>query len=187
MPAITERRQVYDGKMIQVEMVKVADGSSGERSREVVRHAPVVGIIVLKEPGEGARGYEVVMVRQYRAPVEQEVLEIVAGHVDAGESPLEAARRELREETGFEAKEWIELGTLYSSPGFTDEEVTLFIARSLSHLGAAHDEEEAITLHFMPFTLALGSIQRGEIRDAKSVAGLLWATLHLEYEQQRDA
>ncbi|MBA3532984.1 MAG: NUDIX hydrolase, partial [Ardenticatenales bacterium] len=153
---------------------------------EVVRHAPVVSIVALQEPGKTTeRGYQVVMVKQYRAPVEEEVLELVAGHVDEGESPLEAARRELREETGFAAEEWTELGTLYSSPGFTDERATIFIARGLSHVGAELDAGETLSLHFVPFTMALASIKSGEIRDAKSVAGLLWASFQLEYEQHR--
>lgn len=182
MPTLQKRQPHYQGKLIAVETVAVAYEDGTVRTREVVRHGPVVAIVALQEQTDSvAHGLQVVMVRQFRAPVERELLEIVMGQVDAGETALEAAQREFREETGLAAETWVELGTLLSSPGFTDEAATFFLARDLRPTETS--AEEHLTLCTVPFTLLLEQVQRGEIEDAKTVAGLLWAALHLQAKQ----
>lgn len=182
MPTLQNRQSLYQGKLISVETVEAVYENGTVKSREVVRHGPVVAVIALQEQTNSvAHGLQVVMVRQFRAPVEREVLEIVMGQVDAGETALEAAQREFREETGLEAGQWVELGTLLSSPGFTDEAATFFLARDLRPTESA--PEEHLTLFTMPFTLLLEQVQRGEIEDAKTVAGLLWVALYLQEQR----
>lgn len=178
---IVDRRTLYEGRIVQLEVLEIEDEAQQRQRREVVRHAPVVAVVALKEAEPGAgQGLQLLVVRQYRVAVEASLTELVAGFVDEGESPLAAAQRELREESGFEAKAWHELGTIYSSPGFTDEAVTLFLARDLTFVGAAPDEGEQLSIHWLPFTLALEQVLHGELGDAKSVAGILWAAHWLQ-------
>jgi ADP-ribose pyrophosphatase len=182
MQSISDRETLYEGKMVRLEVLTVQQDGK-ELKREVVRHDPGVAIIALQERGDIKRqGHQVILVEQYRPALGREVLEIVAGLVDEGEEPLEAAQRELREETGLEADEWVELGSLYSSPGFTDEKITFFFARDVRHVGSDPDAHEKLSICTMPFTLALEDVRAGKIRDAKTVAGLLWAATYLQDE-----
>lgn len=181
MSEIVDRKSVYEGKLLSLEIVKTRDGQGHERSREVVRHQPGAVVVGLREESDVvAQGYQIVMIQQYRPAVGQEVLELVAGLVDEGETPQEAARREFREEAGLEAAEWVELGTILSSPGFTDERITIFLARGLTDVGTDRDAGENLTVCTMPLTLLLQDLFAGKLQDAKTVAGLLWASLYLE-------
>ena len=183
MEEILDSKRVYDGKMVQVDAVNVAlsDGSTSER--EVVRRTPGVCIVMLRQRGDEVRqGVEVMLIQQFRVPAEKELLEIVAGMIDEGETPLESAKRELREETGYEADEWAELGTFYASPGYTDEQLTLFLARDGHYVGDDPDDTEDLNIRTIPFTLALEEVRKGKIQDLKTVAGLLWAAAYLESE-----
>lgn len=182
MAEITEQKRVFDGEMVKLDVVTVVQGEESHE-REVVRHDPGVSIVVLRtRGGETPQGHDVVLIQQFRAPAEKELKEIVAGIMDEGETPLETAKRELREETGLEANEWIELGKLYPSPGYLDEHLTLFIARDVRYIGDDPDETEHLNVCSMPFTLALEQVQKGEIQDMKTVAGLLWASVYLANE-----
>jgi len=132
---------------LRIDTVEMAGGARA--AREVVEHADVVAIVPLQEDGD------VLLVRQYRLPTEQVMLEVPAGGVDAGETPEEAAQRELREECGRGAGCLERLGGFYVSPGFTNEFVHVFLATEL---------ESSPRL-----------VSAGEIRDAKSIIGLTWA------------
>lgn len=161
----------YKGRILnlRVDRVKLPDGR--EAVREVVEHAGAVAVVALD--GED----HVYLVRQYRYPVQKELLEIPAGILKEGETPLAGARRELAEETGIRALCWEYLFSIYSSPGFTDEQLHLFVARDLQFFGQELDEDEFIKVVKVPFGEIPEMIKRGEIADAKSVAGLLAAGL----------
>jgi ADP-ribose pyrophosphatase len=122
------------------------------------------------------------LVRQYRVAVGAALLEVPAGGLDimddgSKEEPQAAARRELEEETGLRAKTWRHLASFFSAPGFTEEELHLFLATDLSpahedRLGP--DEDERLILSWLPWREAVAAAERGEIRDAKSIVGLFW-------------
>jgi ADP-ribose pyrophosphatase len=147
---------LYEGPIFSVER---RDG------RDVVVH-PAVAAIVAVDCHE-----QLALVRQYRAPVRGELLELPAGFVDAGESPLDAAQRELLEETGLHGGAWVEVATFFTSAGFTDEKVHLFFATGLEQGEASPDESEDLELVRVPLTEVPGLIE--ECEDGKTLVGLL--------------
>lgn len=166
---VLESRRVFEGRIVNVRVDTVALEGGHRATREVVEHAPVVAIVPL------LADEEVLLVRQYRLPVEVSLLEIPAGGVDAGESVEEAAQRELGEECGRRAGRLESLAAFYVSPGFCDELVHVFLARELSEAGGHRpDEDERLEVVRMPLSEALRLVREGEIRDAKSVIGLMW-------------
>ena len=165
-----ESRRVYEGRVVnlRVDRVKLPDGRSAVR--EVVEHAAVVAIVALDSRGN------VLLVRQYRLPVKQALLEIPAGGVDSGESAEEAAQRELQEETGQRAGRLERLGSFFASPGYCDEYMHLYLATELEPAALAADADESIEVVRLPLDEALQLIERGEICDAKTIVGLWAAT-----------
>jgi ADP-ribose diphosphatase len=147
---------VYAGKHIAVE---VRDG------KEVVRHGPAVAIVAVD------RDRRVWLVRQERAGANGPLLELPAGNVDEGEPPLEAARRELREETGLHAGEWVEAAAFYTTPGFCDERMHLFVAHELEPGQASPEGTEEIELVRVGLDEVADLV--AEIEDAKTLVGLL--------------
>ena len=157
----------YEGVIVQVdmEMVKVPNGNI--TMREVVRHPG--GVCVVALDGDGM----VAMVRQYRFPIGEHLLELPAGKLEPGEEPLPAAKRELSEETGLEADEWRNLGFIYTSPGFSTERLYLYLATGLHH-GAQHlDLNEFLDVEYHSLESLREMVLRGEIADGKTVAGVL--------------
>ncbi len=157
----------YEGVIVQVdmEMVKVPNGNI--TMREVVRHPG--GVCVVALDGDGM----VAMVRQYRFPIGEHLLELPAGKLEPGEEPLPAAKRELSEETGLEADEWRDLGFIYTSPGFSTERLYLYLATGLHH-GAQHlDLNEFLDVEYHSLESLRDMVLRGEIADGKTVAGVL--------------
>ena len=118
----------------------------------------------------------VYLVRQFRAPISQVLLEIPAGKLDSvDEDRLLAAKRELKEETGFEAASWLHLCDTFTTPGFSSERISLYLARELSAGECRPDEDEFLNVVKMPFEEAYAMVLRGEIRDAKTQVGLCMA------------
>jgi ADP-ribose pyrophosphatase len=150
------RETAFHGKLIDV---VVDDG------KEIVVHGPVAAIVPVDRAGR------VTLVRQERPAVGGAVLELPAGGVEAGESPLETARRELREETGLHGGEWVEAATLFSTPGYSDERVHLFLATGLEEGEAEPEGSEQIELVRVERDELPGLLDR--IEDAKTLAGLL--------------
>jgi ADP-ribose pyrophosphatase len=134
-----------------------------------VEHGEVVAVVPLLE------GKDVLLVRQYRLPAAQILLEVPAGGVDEGESSEQAAQRELGEECGQQAGRLERLGGFYLSPGFCSEFVHVFLATQLRPVRAHPDPDEKITVVRLPLPEALRLVRRGEIRDGKSIIGLMWA------------
>lgn len=152
---------------LRIDTVELASGRRA--TREVVEHADVVAIVPLLEDGG------VLLVRQYRLPTEQVMLEVPAGGVDEGETPEDAAQRELGEECGRRAGRLERLGGFYVSPGFCSEFVHVFLATELEPSPLRPEPDEQLAVVRVPLAEALRLVSAGEIRDAKSVIGLTWA------------
>jgi len=171
-----ESETVYDGKLTDVIRATFRRADGEEVEREVVSHPDAVGIVVHDER-------VVYLVRQPREAVEEDaLLEIPAGKLDTdGESALETAQRELAEEIGKSAEEWTELERFYTTPGWADEEVTLFLATGLSDAEAEADDSERIEIVEWP----LGDLDEAiaQCADAKSLVGLLMLRQRLRSER----
>ena len=163
---VIRQETIFNGRMISVQRDTVRLPNGEETQREVVRHPGAVGIVALK-------GEDVLLVRQYRYPVGAETLEIPAGKLDAGEPPLACAERELREETGYSGKFTL-LGSVYTTPGFTDEIMHLFLAEDLVWNPLTPDADEFLHVEPVPWTEALAKASEGGFNDAKTILGLLW-------------
>ena len=169
---LTERMEssqtIFEGHIVKltVDQVRLPDGNPAQR--EVVYHPG--GVAVLALDGEN----RVTLVRQYRYPIRQLLLELPAGKLDQGlEDPIEGARRELAEETGLEAEEWTYLGHILASPGFCTEDLHMYLARGLTRKGQHLDEDEFLDVVTMPFEELVGQVMDGTITDAKTVAATL--------------
>jgi ADP-ribose pyrophosphatase len=165
----TRSKTVYQGKLLHVleDEVRLPDGRAARR--EYVRHPGAAMMVPFLDPET------VLLVRQFRYPHGRDFLEIPAGKIDPGEDPLDTARRELREECGYEAREWRRLATVHPCIGYSNERIELYLARDLAHVGHAHDDGEFIEIVPTPFADALRAMEEGRITDQKTIIGLLWA------------
>jgi len=163
------RVNTYKGIIVDVEtdMIRLTNGSI--TMREVVRHPGGVCVAAVDEEGR------VAVVRQYRYPFSAHLIELPAGKLEPGEEPLPAARRELSEETGLEAENWLSLGALYTSPGFSTETLYLYLATGLRQGQAHPDPNEFLDVERIPLKTLVERVESGEIRDAKTVIGALRA------------
>lgn len=165
-----ERTLIHRGKKFDFEMLRYRSASGKTIEREVVRHPGAVCILpILAEAGSD----RLVMIRNRRYALGVELLEFPAGTLEKGEDPAACAGRELIEETGYRAAEVIPLGSFYTTPGMTDEVMHAFAARGLSHVGQRLEEDEQIRVELLGVEAALGLLDRGEFRDAKSMVTLM--------------
>ena len=159
---------VYNGKIVNLRVDTVELPKQRYSKREIVEHPGGVGIIALTEENE------VIMVRQFRKPIEDCVLEIPAGKLDAGEDPKMCAIRELKEETGYEAENMEFQVDFYSSPGFTDEKIHIYFATGLKNGKAEPDENEYIDIEKYKIEELVQMIKDNDINDAKSIISILY-------------
>ena len=167
-------RRVYTGRVISldVDQVRFPDGSSSEL--EMVRHPGASAIVPFLSDPAGVDP-QILLIKQYRYAANGYLYEIPAGRLDANESPEECARRELQEETGCIAERMDRLTAMYTTPGFTDERIHLFLASGLTRGPAKRDSDEFMEVEAMTLSNALQMVGRGEISDAKTALGLLYA------------
>lgn len=165
---------VYEGNFIQVhkDNARLPDGSVS--TREYIKHPGAVAILALLDNGN------LIMERQYRYAPQQEFIELPAGKIDAGEDALRTAERELLEETGYVAREWIHLATAWPCIGYADERMEYYLARGLSHQGSQLDEGEFLEVFELSLSDAIEWIRLGKISDSKSIVGLFWLEKHLK-------
>jgi ADP-ribose pyrophosphatase len=163
---------VYEGPLFRVLHDKIVEPDGKRNERDVIRHNGSVVILALDD-SKSKKNPWVVMERQYRHAANQYLWELPAGKLDAGEAPLDGAKRELEEETGYRAKKWKPLVEYYASPGFLGESMKVFLARGLQ-AGEAHPEEdEVIELRLVKLSDALKMIEKGAILDGKTLTSLL--------------
>ena len=164
---VVDSRLIYEGRIVRfrVDTVALPDGSTA--TREIIETPGAVVIVPLTDEGQ------VRMVRQYRSAVGEFLLELPAGTLEPNETPEQAAPRELAEETGDHAARWRRLTGFYTVPGICDEYLHLFLATGLTPGQANQEADEFIEVVTLPLDDALGMARRGEIRDAKTIIGLL--------------
>jgi ADP-ribose pyrophosphatase len=161
------QQEVYRGRIVTLRLKYLDQPDGSRRLREIVEHAPGAAVVAVDDAGQ------VLLVRQPRPAVDAHVLELPAGLVDPGEEPIDTARRELTEETGYTAERVEPLVSFYTSPGFSTELIHIFVATGLRLGSVKYDEEEEIELVRLPLDAAIRQVLQGEISDAKTVAGLL--------------
>ncbi|MBI2797542.1 MAG: NUDIX hydrolase [Gemmatimonadetes bacterium] len=173
-PGRVATRRVYAGRVISVDLdrVRFPDGSEGEL--EMVRHPGASAVVpFLGDPaGENP---EILLMRQYRYAADGFLFEVPAGRLDPGENPTACAHRELAEETGCRAAGMHHLFTMYTTPGFTDEQIHLFMATGITMGATRREADEFIELRPVALSEALAMIERGEIQDAKTALAILYA------------
>jgi ADP-ribose pyrophosphatase len=167
----TERR--YAGRVIQVDhdTVQFPDGSTGVL--EMIRHPGAAAVVpFLDDPlSDDPR---ILLLHQFRHAADGALWEIPAGTLSLGESPLECAHRELAEEAGMEAGKMVRLSTIFTTPGFTDEQIHLYLASGLRPVALAREADEFITVHEKRWSEVGRMIRRGKIRDGKSLCALMY-------------
>ncbi|MBQ8869441.1 MAG: NUDIX hydrolase [Oscillospiraceae bacterium] len=167
-------KEIFNGKVIRVCHDSVLLENGDTSMREVVYHNGGVCVLPLTDSGE------VIFVKQFRYPYKEEVLELPAGKLNLGEDPFESAVRELKEETGAEAKKCTPLGRLYPSPGYCGEIITMYLAEELSFGEQKLDEDEFLDTVKIPFEKAVEMVLAGEIPDAKTQTAILKVKLMLK-------
>jgi ADP-ribose pyrophosphatase len=167
-------RRGYTGRIINldVDTVRFPDGSTGEL--EMIRHPGASAVVPFVSDPAGPDP-QLLLIRQYRYAADGFLYEIPAGRLEPGEDPAECARRELQEETGCRAERVEPLFTTYTTPGFTDEKIHLFMAVGLTMGESGREADEFITVETVALSRALEMIEGGEIQDAKTALGLLYA------------
>jgi ADP-ribose pyrophosphatase len=167
-PERLAHERVYDGKVFDVDRDRVRMPNGREVTVDVVRHAKSVVLIPVPEPGR------IILVRQYRYPINRFLWELAAGSVDAGETPEQAARRECHEEIGQVPDTVVRMSALHPTPGYCDEEMVFFKLSGFSvpDEKAEQDEDEDIEVQVFDLREARDMVRRGEITDMKTVVGL---------------
>jgi len=167
-------KRVYDGIVVnlRVDTVELPDGKTA--LRDIVEHPGGVGIVAITDDNK------ILMVKQYRKPIEKAIIELPAGKLDKNEDIEVCGRRELEEETGYKAKEFTYLGYMYPSPGFDDEVTHLYLARDLYKGEVNLDEDEYLDVYKYDISEVKEMIMNNEINDAKTVIGFFKAMEYLK-------
>jgi ADP-ribose pyrophosphatase len=169
-----ESNVVYDGCLLHVcrDSVRLPDGKLSVR--EYVTHPGAVAVLALLDNGK------LIMERQYRYPARQEFIELPAGKIDHGEDILVTGQRELLEETGYTAREWVHLTTTWPCIGYADERIEYFLARGLTLQQRNLDEGEFLEVFELSLEEAIDWIRQGKINDSKTIVGIFWLEHYLK-------
>jgi len=169
---INKRKEVYKSKIFTLVEEEATDPSGFKIERVIIRHGGSAVMLVVDDRDR------VLLVKQFRLPAEKELWEIPAGRLDPGEKPLQTARRELVEETGYSAKKWKKLASYWPSPGFVSEKMHLFLATDLTEGKATPMDDERIEMQWFKKKDLAKLIRNGKIEDGKTLlAFLLWRSL----------
>lgn len=161
---------IFDGRVVKLYKDKIELPTGQESLREVVKHSGGVVIFAKKED-------KVLLVKQFRYPMKEVLYELPAGKLEIGEDPFEAAKRELEEETGYCANKWTDLGYVYTSPGYSDEKLYLYMAEDLEFTHCHPDEGEILQALEYSYDNVLKMIANGEINDAKTLCAIMRAQI----------
>ena len=165
---------VYEGSFMRVHKDNVLLPDGGRASREYINHPGAVAVLALLDNGN------LVMERQFRYAPQREFIELPAGKIDHGEEILLTAQRELLEETGYVASEWLHLTTAWPCIGYADERIEYFLARDLKHDVRKLDDGEFLEVIELSLSDAIEWIRIGKINDSKTIVGLFWLEKHLD-------
>ena len=168
---VLSSRKAYTGPVFSVTTDEVLEPTGVRVRRDVVRHSGSIVILAVDDGGPEPR---VLIERQYRHAAGRFLYELPAGRIDEGENELKAAKRELREETGYSARSWKRILRFWASPGFVAETMSVYLARDLTLGTAQPEDDEVIEISLVPLRQALRMVVDGTIQDAKTIAGLLW-------------
>lgn len=166
---IIKTRPIFEGRVVKLVVHDVTLPDGNQSLREVVNHSGAAAVVAVDDD------MQLLMVRQYRLPAGDILLEIPAGTLDDDEAPEACAARELQEETGYKPLSLQPLGGLHPAPGYTTEFIHLFFTREFVHDPLEQDEDEFVETERVPLTDAVHMVEQGEITDAKSVIGILRA------------
>jgi ADP-ribose pyrophosphatase len=176
---VLSSRDSYRGPVFWVTTDDVLEPTGVRVRRDVVRHSGSVVVLAVDDQPSQPR---VLLEKQYRHAAGQFLYELPAGRIDEGENELKAAKRELLEETGYSARSWKRILHFWASPGFVAEAMSIYLARDLTLGTAQPEDDEVIEISMVPLGKAVSMIMRGEIQDAKTIAGVLW----LDHQQRSD-
>ncbi|HEY7304152.1 MAG TPA: NUDIX hydrolase [Bryobacteraceae bacterium] len=171
---IISSREIFKNKLFRVVDEIAHDPDGFEIHRSIIRHP---GSAVMMAVDEKSR---VLLVKQFRLPAEQYLWELPAGRLDPGEGALEAAQRELREETGYKAQQWVSLAEFWASPGYVGEKMHMFLATELTEGQQEPMDDERIEIHWFSIDELGRMIRTGDISDAKTMIGYF---MYLEHER----
>ena len=164
---VNHRRLIAKGRVFDITTENVTLPNGYRTDLEIIRHPGASAIVPLTDAGE------ILMLKQYRHAVGDYLWEIPAGTTDGSEKPLACAQRELAEETGFNANHWIFLNDIIPVPSYSDERINLFLAHGLIPTKQKLDQDEVLEVHPLGIKQILAMMANGEIKDAKTIAGLL--------------
>jgi ADP-ribose pyrophosphatase len=170
-PRVISSKVSFRGPIFRVVTEQVREPGGYVARRDIVRHPGSVVILAVESAGAVPR---VLLERQYRHAAGGYLWELPAGKIDPGEAALAAAKRELREETGYSAARWSLALRFFVSPGFLDETMTVFLARDIRKGEATPEEDEFITVRLLPLPQAVHWAMNKTIQDAKTIASILW-------------
>jgi ADP-ribose pyrophosphatase len=171
---LLDSQRIFNGAVFAVDRDRLLDESGVEIVREVARHPGGAGALPLFDDGR------VALVKQYRHPARRELLEIPAGRIEGGETPEICAARELEQEIGFRAGRIEKLAEFYSTPGFCEEKLHVYLATDLTPSSQALDHDELIEVVYLPFAEAAQMAERGGIEDSKTIIALLLAVKRVQ-------
>ena len=171
----TARKEIYKGRIVHLTVDEVRLPGGGTSTREVIWHRGAVCVIPVTDEGEA------VLVEQFRYPYGEVLLEIPAGKLEEGDTDrLAAAKRELAEETGYRAENWVDFGEFYGSAAILSERISLFLATGLTPGETNPDEDEFLRVRKIPLSELVNQILAGKVPDGKTQAAVLRAKLYLE-------